>query len=150
MPEAGEEAVSVLPGHLTIVDPASLRLAFLYRLFELAYRTRNRPIRYRRSYILRHVLWSLIQQDVLHVLSLRLPTLTWDVVRSGVRDAARLRSGSITREQLEASLRLVFVRRRHRRRYPERRIRTPLMPGLSLARDIDTVEEATAMGATFA
>lgn len=149
VPHRGAEPVSVLPGHLTIFDPGSLRLAFLYRLFDLAYRTRNRPIRYRRSYILRHVLWSLLRQDLLHLLDRRLPTLTWDVVRSGVRAANRLRKGTVSRGELEHAIRRVFVKRRHRRRHPERRIRLPLLHTLSIARDIDTEEEALAMGATF-
>lgn len=150
VPEPGQPPVSVLPGHLTILDPSAMRVDFLYRLFDLAYRTRNRPIRYRRSYILRHVLWGLLRQDLLHLASFRLPTLTWDVVRSGVRAANRLRTGTITRAQLETALRNVFVKRRHRRRYPERAVRLPMLPALSLARDIDTVEEARALGATVA
>ncbi len=149
VPEPGKTACSILPGHLAIVDPTSLRLAFLYRLFDLAYSTRNRPIRYRRSYILRHVLWSLVRQDFLHITSGRLPTLTWDVVRSGVRAADRLRRGVITREELEDALRQMFVRRRHRKRHPQRRTYLPLKNALSIARDIDTVEEAQALGATL-
>ena len=149
-PAAGEPPAVVLPGHLTIVDPASLRLSMLYRLFELGYRTRNRPIRYRRSYMLRHVLWTLVRQDLFHLLALRLPTVTWDCVRSGLAAAAGLRSGAITRPELESHMRRVFVKRAHRKNHPERRVRMPFLRAMSIARDIDTVEEARALGATFA
>ncbi|HVR29307.1 MAG TPA: NTP transferase domain-containing protein [Thermoanaerobaculia bacterium] len=149
LPAPGEPAAVVLPGHLAIVDPASLRLSMLYRLFDLGYRTRNRPIRYRRSYMLRHVLWTLLRQDFLHLLALRLPTVTWDCVRSGLAAAAGLRRGAITREELEGHMRRVFVTRSHRLRHPERRVRMPFLRAMSLARDIDTVEEARALGATF-
>ena len=33
MPEPGEAAVEILPGHLVVVDPGALRLEFLYELF---------------------------------------------------------------------------------------------------------------------
>jgi hypothetical protein len=150
VPAAGEPAVVVLPGHLAIVDPNALNRSMLYRLLDLGYRTRNRPIRYRRSYMLRHVLWTLVRQDLVQLLALRLPTVTWDAVRGGLRSAAGLRRGTLTLAELEEDMRRVFVRRSHRRRYPERRIRMPLLRAMSMARDIDTVEEARALGATFA
>ncbi|MDX1383130.1 MAG: NTP transferase domain-containing protein [Thermoanaerobaculia bacterium] len=150
VPEPGQEAVSVLPSHLTVIDPESLRLELLYRIFELSYRTRNRPIRYRRAYILRDVTWTLLKQDVLHVLALRLPTLTLDIVVNSMRTGNRIRRGKATLRELEDALRKVFVRRRHRQRHPDRRIRLPLTRAMTLARDIDTVEEAEALGATFA
>jgi hypothetical protein len=122
----------------------------LYRLFDLGYRTRNRPIRYRRSYMLRHVLWTLVRQDLIQLLALRLPTVTWDTVRGGLRSAAGLYRGTLTLAELEDDMRRVFVLRSHRQRHPERRVRMPLLRALSIARDIDTVEEARALGATFA
>ena len=59
VPEPGEEAVRILPGHLGIFEPRSLRLPLLYRLLGLAYRTRNRSIKRRRSAMLRAVLLAL-------------------------------------------------------------------------------------------
>ncbi len=47
-------------------------------------------------------------------------------------------------------MRRVFALRSHRLRHPDRRVRMPLLRGMSIARDIDTVEEARALGATFA
>jgi hypothetical protein len=150
VPEPGQAPAVVLPGHLAIVDPRALRLTMLYRLFDLGYRTRNRPIRYRRSYMLRHVLWTLLRQDLAQLLSLRLPTVTWDSVSSGIAAANGLRRGTITRAQLERHMRRVFVERGHRKRHPERRVRVPFLRAMSIARDIDTIEEARAVGATVA
>ena len=147
-PTLGEDPVSVLPGHLTIFDPSAMRLDLLYRLFSLAYSSRNRPIRYRRTFILRQLLGELLKQDFLHLLDFRLPTLTWDVAVDGVRAGNRLRLGTITVAHLETALRKIFVRRRHRKQHPDRRILLPLTDSMSLARDIDTVEEAAAIGAT--
>ena len=146
-PTPGEEPVSLLPGHLTIFDPSAMRLDLVYRLFGLAYSSRNRPIRYRRSYMMRGLIGELLRQDVLHVLGLRLPTLTWDVAANGVVLANRLRLGVLTLAQLEDALRRAMVKRRHRRAHPERRVLVPITTTMSLARDIDTVEEARAVGA---
>ncbi len=146
-PAPGEEPVSLLPGHLTIFDPSAMRLDLVYRLFGLAYSSRNRPIRYRRSYMLRGLIGELLRQDVLHVLGLRLPTLTWDVAANGIVLANRLRLGVLTLAQLEDALRRAMVKRRHRKAHPRRRVIVPITTTMSLARDIDTVEEARAIGA---
>jgi hypothetical protein len=145
-PGEGEPALRLLPGHLVVVDPDALRLDFLYRLFQIGYRTRNRPINRRRAAMVRGVFLELLYQDLLHVLGLRLPTLTWGVLSSGIRAATALRKGTITRARLEGAMRRIFVRDRHRRRHPERRILVPLVEGLSLALDIDTEEEAREIG----
>ena len=92
------------------------------------------------------VLLELLYQDLLHLLGLRLPTLTWSVLGTGIPAATALRDGTITRARLEDAMRRIFVRDRHRRRYPERRIVVPLVEGLSLALDVDTVEEAREIG----
>ena len=61
--------------------------------------------------------------------------------------ANRLRLGVLTLAQLEEALRRAMVKRRHRKAHPERRVRVPITTTMSLARDIDTVEEARAIGA---
>jgi hypothetical protein len=149
-PEEGEPLTAVLPGHLTIFDPASLNLSLMYRLFELAYRSRNRPMRYRRSYVMRGVLWNLLREDFANLLALRLPTMTLDLVRSGWTITNGLRTGKLTRPQMEHAMRRVFVKRSHRLSHPDRGVRMPFLRAMSFARDIDTVEEARALGATFA
>jgi hypothetical protein len=146
IPREGEAAVGILPGHLVVVDPAALRLRFLYRLMQLGYRTRNRPINYRRAVMVRGVVLELLYQDLLHLTTLRAPTLTWTVLSVGIAAARELRDGRITRARLENALRKLFVTSRHRRRNPERRVAVPIVDGLSLALDIDTEEEARAFG----
>jgi MobA-like NTP transferase domain len=150
IPAEGGPAVAVLPSHLTIFDPASLNLSLMYRLFELAYRSRNRPLRYRRSYVARGVLWNLLREDLANLLALRLPTTTVDLVRSGLTVTNGLRTAQLTSPALDHAMRRVFVKRSHRLRHPDRRVRMPFLHGMSMARDIDTVEEAQALGATFA
>lgn len=146
VPQEGQPAVGVLPGHLVVADPEALRLKFVYRLFQLAYRTRNRPIDYRRSVIVRGVVLELLYQDFLHLFTFRAPVLTWSVLSVGIPGASELKKGRLTRLQLERATRKIFVTSRHRKRYPDRRVLLPIVEGLSLALDIDTEEEARAAG----
>ena len=149
-PEGTSEPVPVLPGHLAMFDSAALRWKFIYRLMDLGYRTRNRPILYRNAYMARRLLWIMLVQDFIHILNLRLPTFTWDTLLSGTRAARRLKEKVIQQSELELALRRMFIKRRHRRKYPERRVRMPVVDAMSLARDIDTQEEALAFGAVTA
>lgn len=150
IPAPGEAAVRVLPGHLVIGDTQALRLPLLYRLLDLGYRTRNRSIGERRGVMIRGVLGDMLLQDLLHVLRLRAPSLTWSVLRATIPAAELLRRGSITREHMEDTLRKLFVRARWRRAHPERRVVLPIVEALFLARDIDTVEEASELGGEVA
>jgi len=142
----GGEPVAVLPGHLVVVDPDAMRLPFIYRLFDLGYRTRNRPIDQRRPVMVRGVLFELLFQDLLHLFSLRAPSLTWGVLSAGLPAGRALRDGKASRQTLERAVRRMFVKSRHRRRYPNRRILLPVVDDLALALDIDTEEEARAAG----
>lgn len=146
VPEEGRPAVPVLPGHLAVADPAALRLRFLYRLIDVGYRTRNRPIQLRRSVMVRGVAAALLYQDFLHLFAGRMPSLTWSVLSTGIAAARRLRAGEITRIRLEDALRRIFVNYRHQKQHPERRVVLPIVDALSLALDIDTEEEARAAG----
>jgi hypothetical protein len=148
-PEEGAPVMRILPGHLVVVDPAALRLKFLYHLFQMAYRTRNRPIDRRRSVMVRKLLMGLLYQDLLHVLGLRFPALTWTVLRAGITAARELRDGTITRVRLEKFLREIFVKYRHQKRFPDRRVVMPMVDVLWLAKDIDTEEEAREVGRDF-
>jgi hypothetical protein len=136
----------VLPGHLVIVEPEGMRLEFLYRLLQSAYDSRNHSMRYRRWYLLRRMTRSILAHDWRELAGGRLPTMTLDVL-AAVRAARRLIRGTLPEADLECNLRRVFVHRAHRLAYPERRMLLPILEGLSLARDIDTVEEAKALGA---
>ena len=72
--------------------------------------------------------------------------LTWTVLRAGITAARELRDGTITRSRLENFLREIFVKYRHRKRFPDRRVQLPMVDVLWLALDIDTEEEAREKG----
>jgi hypothetical protein len=138
-------ATAVLPGHLAIFDPAAMQLRLVYRLLDLAYRSRNRPVLVRRGYFLRRLLGALVVHDLLQLLRLRVPRTLLDVLAS-FPAARRLSDGALSTRDLEATIRRLFTRPEHRREHPERRVSMPLVTALSLARDIDTLEEAMAVG----
>lgn len=146
VPEPGAAPAEVLPCHLAVVDPGAFRMAFIYRVAGLIYRTRNKSIAYRRRVMLPRIVLELLFQDLLHLAGLRLPNLTWSVLAAGLPAARALKAGAITRARLEDAIRRIFVTAAHRSRYPDRRVAMPLMEGLSLALDIDTEEEAAAVG----
>lgn len=146
-PEPGAAPVKVLPGHLLVADPAALRLELLYRLIGAAYDSRNRPVHERRRAMLRKALTGLLHQDVLHVASLRLPSLTWTVLVHGLAIARELRTGELTLASLERHVGRIALAARHRRREPDRAVRLPIVDAITLAKDVDTYEEARALGA---
>ena len=145
--EQHSQPVMVLPGHLLFADPEALRLDFVYRLLNLTYRTRNRPIQYRRNVMIRGLIFELLYQDLRHVLALRPPTITFSVILTGLMVAVGLRKRTISLTELERRARKVFVTSYHRRRYPRRKVLLPIVDDLELALDIDTVEEARSAGA---
>lgn len=141
-PLPGERPRTLLPGHLIIVDPEAVRRPLVYRTFDLAYKSRNRPILDRLGLIVSHIFGGLVIQDLKLLFTFRLPTMTYTVISNGVRLALRLRQGVVTPEEMAVRLHRIFVRYQHRRQHPERLGRLPLKHGLSIAKDIDTVEEA--------
>jgi hypothetical protein len=142
VPARGEEAVATLPGHLLIVDPEAMRREFLYDLFQVAYDTRNRPVGHRRNVMLRRLLSRLVMTDLVDALRLSPPTLTWTLLRGVLPAVAALRKGKVSIDHLERALQTLFVRRQHRRAFPERKVHLPITDDLSLALDVDTEEEA--------
>jgi hypothetical protein len=148
IPEGGEESLSMLPGHLVIVDPRAFRLPLIYRAFQLAYETRNTAVMPRLWRILSGVLVGLIAADLRDLVRFRLPAKTVTAVYHGVALALELR-GEARQASLEKRLRGIFVRHRHRRKHPHLGGRIPLMQALSLAKDIDTQEEAEEAGRRF-
>jgi hypothetical protein len=145
-PKRREAAVNILPGHLVIVDPSTMRLKFLYKLMDDAYGTRNQPLMTRKAKMLKRLLFGILAQDFRKLFSGKLPNLTWSIVRSGVRAASRLKEGTITQTELEDAVGSMFVRTDCHDKYPGRMVALPLIEALSLARDIDTHEEAQASG----
>ena len=137
------EPVQVLPGHLAIFHPQSLLLPLLYKLMDLAYRTRNHSVALRRRVMIRSILGTLLLQDLRLLFSCHLPRLTFAVVSNGLRLARGLRQGSLTIAGLEHVIEGMFLRHaRDPRSGPGNGIRLPLVDILSLAEDIDTEEEA--------
>jgi hypothetical protein len=138
----GRPPQAILPGHLVVVDPAAMRQEFIFRSFDLAYRSRNRPMTYRFFYIVTHLLLFLLGRDLGRLLHLRPPTVTATIVFQAAVIVRKMLRHSITSEELARRWRLIFVRTEHRREHPERKGRLPLMVALSLAKDMDTREEA--------
>lgn len=138
------ESVRILPGHLGIFEPSSLRLPLLYKLLGTAYRTRNHSVAYRRAAMLRRVLASLLLQDLQRAVRLHAPNRTLTIVRSGLRLARELRGGRLRLDELEQLIGRIFLREAAAHR-PERGIRYPILDTVSLAEDIDTEEEARAL-----
>jgi hypothetical protein len=120
--------VPILPGHLGILDPSSLNLPLLYRLFDDAYRTRNQSVAYRRGVMLRTVLFSP-----------RPPRRTLRIVGSGLRLARELRAGRLRLVELEQLVGRIFLCEH------AAGIRYPILDMIRLAEDIDTEEEARAI-----
>jgi len=141
-PEGEEEAVETLPGHLVAINPASIRRALFLRCFEIAYRSRTQPVFWRFLSISGATLLQLIREDLRAIAAGRLPFHLVEILGNATRLAWGLARGGIPQENIERSIGKVFSTRRHRRRYPERGGRIPILDGLSLARDIDTEGEA--------
>ncbi len=137
--EGSETASRILPGHLVIIEPSRARLDVASRAFELSYESRNRPIAYKLFYIVGNIILFLLSLDLKRLLRFRPPTLTISLITNGIRLAWKLRKGTITNTELAERLRRIFVKRN--RRQPDR-CRIALMDAMTLARDIDTVEEA--------
>lgn len=142
VPRKGEPSVPVLPGHMIICDPEAVRLTFVYRFFDILYRTRNRSLSYRRWMVTRELLWGLFIEDFRRLVSLRMPTVAATVIYSSLLMASKLKAGTATVQEMEVHIRRALIQRRHRRRFPDKRGRVLLCPAMSLAKDIDTVEEA--------
>lgn len=142
-PEGESAAVDTLPGHLFVADPGVVRLDLLYTLFELAYRTRNRPTSYRRSLIVRSILVRLLAIDLKRLVTFKRPDVTRDMLWNGLVLLKKIVSaGGVDQREMEVRLRRIWVPSRLRRRHPERRGRVMIHDGVSLACDIDTEEEA--------
>ena len=141
-PRGEETVVGTLPGHLFVADPKVIRLDLLYTLFEIAYRTRNRPTSYRRAVVVRNILATLLFKDLKRLLTLRVPNITYDMLWHGLVAMKKAVSHGIDQDEVENRLRRIWVRSSHRRRHPKRRGRVMILDGVSLARDIDTEEEA--------
>jgi hypothetical protein len=142
IPEGESEPAPLLPGHFLAVNPQIAYVELIHRFFGGLYRTRNRSIGARYLPLFKTVLWKLIFDDFMGLFRLEWPTSTWRVVYHSLVTAKILGQGQATQEELEMRMRRVFILGKHQKRFPQGRGRVPVLTGLSLAKDIDTVEEA--------
>ncbi|MEM6792746.1 MAG: hypothetical protein AAF725_02110 [Acidobacteriota bacterium] len=141
-PPGSAEALATLPGHIVVADIRPLRLPFVYHLFDLFYATRNASVARRRLGILPRVLGFLLREDWGYLRRGERPYAFFDVLYNGLKMAAHLKAGRAVTTEFEDRIRKLFYTRQHRRLYPQRRGRIAILDVLSLARDIDTEEEA--------
>ena len=141
-PGEGQPPQAILPGHLVVFRPDALRLDFIYRLVDAAYTTRNRPVASRTLSLLARLGWAITREDVLTLGRGELPRLWWRILRDGLSMARMLARGSGSIQAMEQRVDRIAVWPQHRRQHPQQHVRVPIVDALSLARDIDTEEEA--------
>lgn len=140
--DADSPQLPVLPGHLVFVRPAHLRLPLLYTCFEVAYAGRNRSVAYRLTVMVGRVLLGLFGQDLRRLLRLERPDVAVTCLFNGITLGRRLAAGTATVPEVERWLTRIYVRRAWRDAHPDRNGRLAILDALSLAKDIDTREEA--------
>ena len=145
-PGPGEPPRDYLPGHIGIIDMTRVRTRFLCRLVSMVYRLRNRELEHRRKIIYGLVLGDLLGQDLVNLLHLRAPILTWTVLRTGWRLYSRLRRHALSLQDMEDALGQLLIRRRWRRKGC---VRFTPCGFLGLALDFDTREEMAAAGGAW-
>ncbi len=136
------EMQKVLPGHLLVLDPSVIHRRLCFNCFEVAYRSRNRRVLYRLLVMIQQVLFLLLRQDLQNLARFRLPRRMITALGNGILLGVGLRNETISEEMIAERLRRIYIRRDHRLAHPERRARMPMVEGFSLAKDIDTREEA--------
>lgn len=147
----GEQTASaILPGQLLLAVPGITRVDFVIAFFDLLYRTRNRSIARRFAALAGRLTWHLLREDLRSLLrgrpTFHLPKTT--LVAS--RLATRLARGRATADEMERGLQGILIQAAHRARHPQRRAYVPVLDTLSLARDIDTHEEARELSRSLA
>jgi len=147
--DASGTAVHVWPGHLGIVDPSELRLRFLFRILDAAYRTRNLPVGARHRRMAVRLVWGLLWRDVSRLLRLRAPNRTWTALACGLKVASGVERSTLTTVELERSIAAIVLRDGHRKRFAEGGVRIVVVDALSLAEDVDTEEEAQQLTETL-
>jgi len=142
-PDAQGEPVSILPGHLVIVRPAAIRRRFLYRLMNVTYNTRNRAVLYRTWVLFLRLAGAMTREDFSALMEGRLPRLWFRALRDGIYAGFSLSRGGTPVSELERIADNLLIWPHCRAQWTERGVRAPVLDALSLARDIDTREEAS-------
>ncbi len=92
---------------------------------------------------MRSVLAKLLAEDLKRLAHLRRPGVTWDMVWNGLVLIKKMAAVTgVDQAEMEDRARRMWFRWSHRRRHPECRGRVMIHDGVSLARDVDTEEEA--------
>lgn len=141
-PTPGAEPRALLPAHLLFVIPSALRTPLLYTCFQVAYRGRNRSVAYRLAVMVGRVVGGLLWQDLRRLARLQPPDVTVTCLANGIALGRRLAAGTASVPEVERWLSRIFVRRAWHLAHPGVYGKLTLMKGLSLAKDIDTREEA--------
>ena len=143
--EHDEVPVPTLPGHLVIATPEGTRRQLLYEIFDIAYNTRNTSIEHRLWVVTLGMFASLLRADWRRIRSGRLPISTLEILINGLHFTFRLRQG-IDHEVMAKLLRRVFLLPEYRRGRSHEKGRVAVLDVLTLARDVDTREEAQELG----
>jgi hypothetical protein len=146
-PEGRGSELDVYPGHLVIARPAALRIRLTNHLLKVAYRFRNRDMRWRHLQIVAHGLGRLMWEDFRQLFTGRLPLLTFSIPYHGLRAYYLWRRGELTLRGFENAIRRTFLHRRYQQHNEGRPVVFARSRILSLAKDIDTVAELAELGA---
>ncbi len=145
--QAGAGTLNVYPGHLVIARPAALRIRLTSHLLKVAYRFRNRDMRWRHLQVVTHGLGRLLWEDLRQFFTGSMPLLTISIPYHGLRAYYLWRRGELTLRDFEHAIGCAFLHRRDRGRNGGRPVVFARTRILSLAKDIDTVAELAELGA---
>ncbi len=137
--------VPTLPGHLVIALPKAVRRQLLYDIFEIAYSTRNTSIGYRFRVVTIGIFTRLLQADWRRLRRFQPPTVTLEILGNGTRFALHLKRG-IDHGLMARLLGRIYLRRDYRRQHRGEIGRVAVLDVLTLAKDVDTREEARELG----
>ena len=136
-----DEPVAFLPSHLGVAFPKKLRTGLLFRTIELVYQERNRDYEQRRRDIVLRLLGVLLWRDLMNLLRLHPPTLTYSAIRYGLGAFMAWRRNELTVEQLATGIEKMVVHREYHCKPASGCVRIIVTPHVSFAKDIDTREE---------
>jgi len=139
--------LNLYPGHLIIARPEALRIRLTNHILHLAYRYRNRDLRWRHVQILARGLGRLLWEDFRQLCLGKLPVLTISIPLHGLRGYHRLRRGVLTPHDFEHGVAKTLLHRRYQAAAGGRPVVFAITRLLSFAKDIDTVAELAEHGA---
>lgn len=137
----GDDPIPFLPSHLGVADPKKLRTGLLFRTIALVYRERNRDYEQRRRDMVVRLLGVLLWRDLMNVLRLHPPTLTYSAIRYGLGAFRAWQKKQLTIDELATAIEKMIVHRQYHRKPASGCVRIVITPHMSFAKDIDTKEE---------